>query len=121
MREALSKAMPSENGRDGQPLAGPTLYRIQFVEQAAADQAVLVEFKDPAPRKAVQVCAALDAPPADSANPDLPAGQAGPDVLEIVAVPWAIRGGAANCRTGSPRQRSRVRRRPSWSRSATPW
>ena len=81
MTDASSKAMPSKNDRDGQPLAGPTLYRIQFVEQAAADQAVLVEFRDPAPRKAVRISAVLETPPADSANPD-------PDVLEIVAVPW---------------------------------
>ena len=81
MRDASIKAMPSRDDRDGQPLAGPTLYRIQFVEQAAADQAVLAEFRDPVPRKAVRISAALEAPPADSANIE-------PDVLEIVAIPW---------------------------------
>ena len=116
MRDASIKAMPSEKDKDGQPLARPTLYRIQFVEQAAADQTVLMEFRDPVPRKAVRISAVLEAPPADSANlePNVP-GNRGRSLG-----PGTIRGGATNCRTGSPGQRLPMRCRPSWSRSATP-
>jgi hypothetical protein len=107
MKDASIKATPSGEGKDSLPLAGPTLHRFRFVEQAAADQTVLMEFRDPAPRKAVRASAALDAPPADSANPD-------PDALDIVAVPWDPR--------NDPRWRSELQNwvAPAAQRSALP-
>lgn len=102
MREASSPSTPPENGKGGQPLAGPMMYRIRFEEQAAADQAVVAEFKDPAPRKAVRTAAAMEAPPADAGSPD-------PDALEIVAVPWDPR--------NDPRWRSELQ---NWIAPASP-
>jgi hypothetical protein len=67
---------------NGQPIAKPTLYRIRFAEQAPADQTVLMEFRDPAPRFALQMCNVLETPPTGQEAQE-------PDILEVVAVPGA--------------------------------
>ena len=58
----MTKALQGEKGKDGQPFAGPTLYRIQFVERTVAGQTVVMEFADPVPCKAVCASACAGGP-----------------------------------------------------------
>jgi hypothetical protein len=80
MRETMTEATQGEKGKDGQPLAKPTLHRIQFVERAAAGETVVMQFADPVAREAVRASAVMEAPPSDREGPRR-------NELEIVALP----------------------------------